>query len=102
MGNYIAHKRRKIRHPGPDASGSDARQTEAIERAFARRCETERFEEERRRAAKVVRALRRRLERRNTVVDGASGRRHAQCRSHDRRAIWRFASACSYEAGWRV
>ncbi len=80
MGNYIAHKRRKIRHPACDDSASDARRSDAVGRIFARRRETERLEEERRRAAKVVRALRRRLERRNAVVDGSCGRRHTAAR----------------------
>ena len=80
MGNYIAHRLHKIRHPACDDSASDARRIEAIERLFARRRETDRLEGERRRAAKMARALERRLERRSAIVDGTCGRRHTAAR----------------------
>ena len=75
MGNYIVHKRRKIRHSEPDSSASDAVRSDAIERAFAWRREAERLEGNRRQAAKMARALGRRAERRSTVLDWTSGRR---------------------------
>lgn len=80
MGNYIVHKRRKIRHPEPDQSAVDAGRSDAIERAFAWRREAERLEGNRRQAAKMARALGRRAERRSTVVDWSSGRRHTAAR----------------------
>jgi len=80
MGNYISHKRRRIRHPGSDVAVSDARRIEGIERIFARRRETDRLEGERRRAAKMARALDRRLERRSPEVDATAGRRRTAAR----------------------
>ncbi len=80
MGNYIVHKRRKIRHPEPDGFSGDAGRSDAIERAFAWRREAERLEGNRRQAAKMARALGRRAERRSTVLDWTSGRRRTAAR----------------------
>ncbi len=80
MGNYIVHKRRKIRDRVPEKSAIDAGRSDAIERMFARRREAERPEEDRRQAAKKVRALGRRMERRNAVIDWTSGRRRTAAR----------------------
>ena len=52
MGNYIVHKRRKIRHPEPDGPSVDAGRSDAVERALAQRREAERLEEDRCQAAK--------------------------------------------------
>ena len=80
MGNYIVHKRRKIRDPVPDRCASGAGQSDSLDRKLTQRREAERLEGERRQAAKMARALGRRAERRSTVVDWTSGRRHTAAR----------------------
>ncbi|ARN83894.1 hypothetical protein [Methylocystis bryophila] len=80
MGHYIPHKRRKIRSTRSDCQSKNAAPSDTIERKLALRREAERLEGEGRRAARSLRALERRVERRSAVVDGASGRRRTAAR----------------------
>ncbi len=81
MGRYIAHKRRKIKRRKEDArtDGAAAPAVRGHETALQR--EAERLELERARAVKQARAVERRMERRELVVDRTSGRKRTAARA---------------------
>jgi len=80
MGNYIAHKRRKIRRQSPENSASKAARSDAVDSELTLRRQRERGELDRARAAKMMRALKRQIERRVTPVDRISGRQRTAAR----------------------
>ncbi len=81
MGRYIAHKRRKIKRRKEDARTDGAAAPAVRGHETASQRETERLELERARAVKQARAVERRMERRELVVDRTTGRKRTAARA---------------------